>query len=198
MTALPSTVTRALLVSSMSGPQTISLEAWPALRRTQGADAGQDFLHVEGLGDVVVGAGVEARHLVAPAIAGGKDEDRHLAPGAPPFLENADAIHDGKADVEDDGIVRLGVAEKVAFLAVLGRVDRIAGVGECGHQLPVQVRVILNHQQSHAEPLSCSRTKRMPFTRPGPGRCAHRRGRGSPARRRASSQHTWGWRPSKA
>ena len=43
----------------------------------QRADAREHFLHVEGLGDVVVGAGVEALHLVAPAIARGEDQHRH-------------------------------------------------------------------------------------------------------------------------
>ena len=76
--ALPSTVTRALLVSSSSGPQAISLVAWPARAAQQRADARQHFLHVEGLGHIVVGAGIEALHLVAPAVARGEDEHRHL------------------------------------------------------------------------------------------------------------------------
>ena len=54
-----------------------------------GADARQQLLHVEGLGDVVVGAGIHAGHLVAPAVARGEDDDRHLALGAAPLLEHA-------------------------------------------------------------------------------------------------------------
>jgi hypothetical protein len=36
------------------------------------ADAGQHFLDVERLGDVIVGAGIDALDLVGPAVAGGQ------------------------------------------------------------------------------------------------------------------------------
>ena len=46
--------------------------AAPAQQRLQ---AGQHLLEVEGLGDVIVRAGVETLHLVLPAVARGEDED---------------------------------------------------------------------------------------------------------------------------
>src|SRR5437667_402889 len=82
-----------------------------------------------------VDAGVEALHLVAPAVARGEDEHRHGAAGAPPSLEHRDAVHLGQADVEDDRVIGLAFAEKVTLLAVEGAVDHVAGVGERGREL---------------------------------------------------------------
>ncbi len=93
-----------------------------------GADAGQQLLHVEGLGHVVVGSRIHAGDLVAPAVAGGEDDDGHVALGAAPLLEHADAVHLGQAGVEDDEVVRLGLAEEEAVLAVESGVDGVAGI----------------------------------------------------------------------
>jgi hypothetical protein len=54
----------------------------------QRADARQHLLEMKGLGDVVVGAGVETLDLVAPAVARGEDEDWHGPAGAAPSLEH--------------------------------------------------------------------------------------------------------------
>ena len=114
-----------------------------------GADARQQLLHVEGLGEVVVGAGVHAGHLVAPAVAGGEDDDRHVAVGAPPLLQHADAVHLRQADIEDDDVVRLGLAEEIAFLAVGGEVDGIARIGQRGHELALEIGIILDDENTH-------------------------------------------------
>ena len=114
-----------------------------------GADARQQLLHVERLGDVVVGAGVHAGDLVAPAVAGGEDDDRHLALGAAPLLEHADAVHLRQADVEDDDVVGLGLAEEVALLAVEGGIDGVARVGQRRDQLAIEIAIILDDQDAH-------------------------------------------------
>ena len=43
-----------------------------------GAQAGEQLVHAERLGDVVVGAGVERRNLVALGVADRQHDDRHL------------------------------------------------------------------------------------------------------------------------
>ena len=121
----------------------------------QRAHAGQHFLHVEGLGDIVVGAGIEARHLVAPAVARGEDQHRHLAPGPAPFLEDADAVEHRQAEIEHHRVIGFGVAEEVALLAVRGLVDDIARIGEGGHQLPVQIGIVFNDKHAHLFPFQC-------------------------------------------
>ena len=125
----------------------------------QRADARQHLLEMEGLGDVVVGAGVEALHLVAPAVARGEHQHRHGAAGAPPGLEHRDAVHLGQADVEDDGVIGLGLAEEVALLAVEGAIDHIARVGERGGELPVEIGIVLDDEETQ---VGCSHWARAP------------------------------------
>ena len=115
----------------------------------QRAHARQHLLEVEGLGHIIVGAGIEALHLVAPAVARGQHQHRHGAAGAPPGLEHRDAVHLGQADVEDDGVVGLGLAEIVALLAVEGAVDHVAGVGQRRRELAVEIGIVLDDEETH-------------------------------------------------
>ena len=118
----------------------------------QRADARQHFLEMERLGDIVVGAGVEALHLVAPAVARGEHQHRHGAAGAAPGLQHRDAVHLRQADVEDDRVVGLGLAEVMALLAVEGAVDHIAGVGQRGGELAVEVGIVLDDEEAQCPP----------------------------------------------
>ena len=114
----------------------------------QRAHARQHFLEMKRLGDIIVGAGVEALHLVAPAVARGQHQHRHGAAVAPPGFQHRDAVHLGQADVEDDGVVGLGLAEIMALLAVEGAVDDVAGVGQRGRELAVEIGVVLDDEQA--------------------------------------------------
>ena len=70
----------------------------------QGPDPGEQFGEPEGLGDVVVGAGVEADDGVHLVGAGGQHEDRHaVALGAQPAAD-LEAVHAGQAEVEHDQV----------------------------------------------------------------------------------------------
>jgi hypothetical protein len=71
----------------------------------QRAQAGEQFFHVEGLAQIVVGAGVDAGHLLVPAIARRQDQHRHGAAGGPPLPEHGEAIDLRQTEVENDGIV---------------------------------------------------------------------------------------------
>jgi hypothetical protein len=83
---LPSMSALEAFVSSRSGPQVSSDEACPGGAADQRPHARQHLLDVERLGHIVVGAGVDAGHLVAPAVARGQHQHRHLAALATPFL----------------------------------------------------------------------------------------------------------------
>ncbi len=115
----------------------------------QGADARQHLLHVEGFCDIVVGAGIEALHLVAPAVARGEDEHGHLAPLAPPGLQHREPVHLRQADVQHDGVIGLGLAEEMAFLAIMGAVDGIAGLGQRLDHLAIEIGIVLDNEQAH-------------------------------------------------
>ena len=137
-------------MSRRSGPHSISLLACPAAAPEQRADARQHLLHVEGLGDIIVGAGVHAGDLVAPALARREDEHRHLALVAPPLLEHAQAVFLGQAEIEHDGVVGLGIAEKMPLLAVERGIDGVARIAQRGDELTVEVWIVLDDEKSQS------------------------------------------------
>ena len=150
MIGLPSTLTRLVRVFERhrsAGQLDLGVAGGAAQQR---ANAGEDFLEMKGLCDIVVGAGIEALHLVAPAVARGEDQHRHHALVAPPGFQHRHAVHLRQADVEHDGVVGLAVAEIVPLLAVEGAVDDIAGVGQRRGELAVQIRIVLNDEQAQA------------------------------------------------
>ena len=110
----------------------------------------EDFFHVKRLGHVVVRARVDAGHLVAPAVAGGQDQHGHRARRAAPALQHADAVHLGQADVEDHGVVGLGIAEVVPLLAVEGAVHHVARLLQRFAELAVEVAVVFHDEYAHS------------------------------------------------
>ena len=108
---------------------------------------------MEGLGDIIVGAGIHAGDLVAPALARGEDEHRHLAVVAPPLLEHAQAVLLGQPEIEHDGVVGLGVAEKMPLLAVEGGVDGVARIAQRGDELTVEVGIVLDDEKPQSPSL---------------------------------------------
>ena len=116
----------------------------------QRPQARQHLLHVERLGDIIVGAGVDALDLVAPPVAGGQDQDRHRASGLAPGLQDRDPVALGQADVEHDRVIGLGIAAKPALLAVESAVDRIARRLERGGHLAIEIAIVFDNQKSHA------------------------------------------------
>ena len=102
------------------------------------------------LGDIIVGAGIEALHLVAPAVARGQDQHRHDAAVASPGLQHRDAVHLRQSDIEHDRVVGLAVAEKVAFLAIEGAIDDVTGVGQRSGELTIEIGIVFNDEQAQA------------------------------------------------
>ena len=112
----------------------------------QRPQARDHLLHMERLGDVIIGPGIEAGDLLVPLVAGGENENGRIAPVIAPAAQHGDAVDLRQAEIEDDGIVRLGVAEMVRFLAVGGVIDGIAGIGQRLCQLPCQIGIVLGNQ----------------------------------------------------
>ncbi|CAM5389245.1 hypothetical protein SALBM217S_09875 [Streptomyces griseoloalbus] len=88
----------------------------------QGADPGEEFGEAEGLGDVVVGAGVQAdqgAHLVG---AGRQHQDRHGVALGAEAAGDFEAVHPGQPQIEDhevDAALQSGVECRRAVLADL-------------------------------------------------------------------------------
>ncbi len=96
MTGTPSTVTRASLVSRRKRAAFDLALGMAGAAPQERPNPGENLFDVEGLGDVIVGAGVDTGDLVAPAIARGKDQNRHPPVVATPVFKHADAVHFGK------------------------------------------------------------------------------------------------------
>ena len=103
---------------------------------------------MEGLSDIVIGAGIEPLHLVAPAIARGEDQHGHGASLAPPGLQHRDAVHLRQADVQHDGVIGLAVAEEMSLLAVERAVDHIAGIGQRRRKLTIEVGIVFDDEKA--------------------------------------------------
>ena len=78
------------------------------------AEPGEELVHAERLGDVVVGAGVEGGDLVGLAFAHREHDDRHVGPAAQ-AADHLDAVDAGQAEVEDDEVGVLARGERRAL-----------------------------------------------------------------------------------
>ena len=103
-------------------PQVADHQVGAAARRPaaqQRAQAGQQLVALEGLDEVVVGARVESLHARLERVAGGEDQDRHVAVVAQPPAD-LHAVESGQAEVEHHGVglEQAGLVER--GLAVAG------------------------------------------------------------------------------
>ena len=113
-----------------------------------GAQAGHQHAEAEGLGDVVVGAGVEALDRVGLLAERGQHDDRRLEALAAQAAADLAAVDVRQADVEQDGGERLLRRHRERLLARAGLVDREALVlAELGGQLAAQRRVVVHDQE---------------------------------------------------
>src|SRR6185436_6622547 len=115
----------------------------------EGAQAGQELGELEGLDQVVVGAGVEAAHPVRQPIARGEDQHRGRILLFPQGPQHGQAVQLGQHDVEDDRVIRVGLRVPEALLAVGGAIHRIAGLAQSlGHRAS-QRFVIFDEEHAH-------------------------------------------------
>ena len=92
----------------------------------QRLDPAHQLAQPERLGQVVVGAELEADDLVDLVVARGQDQDRHLGAGGAHAAQDLEAVDAGQADVEDDEVRRLVGGDLEALLAGAGDRDLVA------------------------------------------------------------------------
>ena len=122
----------------------------------QRAQAGQQFFHVEGFGQVIVGTGIDAGHFFVPGVARSQDQHRHRAPGGTPFFQHRDAIHLRQTEIQHDRVVRLGIAHEVGIDAVVRHIDHIAG-------RTAGPRPVARPASAHLPPPECASASRSPL-----------------------------------
>ena len=88
----------------------------------QGAAAGDELAHAEGLGQVVVAADFKADHFVELGVAGRKEQHRGRGARAQTAAEFV-AIHAGQHDVQDEQVVVALGGHGQGLFAVVGNID---------------------------------------------------------------------------
>lgn len=69
---------------------------------TRGADAGEQLIEDEGLGQVVVGAGIQAGDAIGGRVAGGQHEDGGLEIALAQLAAQGDAVLAREHPIQDD------------------------------------------------------------------------------------------------
>ena len=86
----------------------------------RGADAREQFVHAERLGDVIVGAQIERLHLAAFVGAARQHDDRNRRAVLAQVPDDLEAVDVGQAEIEHEKIDRIAFDEAAsAVLAVL-------------------------------------------------------------------------------
>ena len=120
--------------------------AAPAQQRAQSR---QQLFHVKRLGQIVVGASVDARHLLLPGTARRQDQYRHVASGGAPAAQHRQPVKHRQAKIKNDGIELLHLAQVVRFTAIVRALHRVAGIRDGLNELGAQRRLVLDHQDAH-------------------------------------------------
>ncbi len=109
------------------------------------AQPGQQLVHAERLGDVVVGPGVQGLDLLVGGVPGGEHQDRHPGPAAQ-ASDHLDAVHVGEPQVQDDdvGVARGGQLERGG---PVGRgVHLVLARLQVDHEGAYDLRLVVDHK----------------------------------------------------
>ena len=133
-------------------PQVAGLELGGPLPGTapgHGAQPGHQDRERERLGQVVVGAGVEALHLVPLAVLGGEHQDRGPVLLRAQGLADLVAVDPGEHQVEHDRVVLVLPREPQPVGAVVGHVDGEALGLEPDPQGPREPLLVVDDEYAH-------------------------------------------------
>ena len=121
----------------------------------QRAEPGEQLVERERLGEVVVGAGIQARDAVGDLVAGRQHEDRGAALARPQPPAHGEAVEDRHHDVEDDH-VRLAQRDRLEGLrAVVHRLDVVALDAEGEDERLAHAAVVLGDEDPGARLVRC-------------------------------------------
>jgi len=117
-------------------------------------NAGDQFVLVERLGHVIVGAKPKATNLILDPDHAGENEDRGRNLGNAQRFQDIEAAHIRQVQIQQDNVVVIELAEVYPLLAKVRRVNVEAF--RLQHELDALrgCAVIFNEQNSHQIPLS--------------------------------------------
>jgi hypothetical protein len=114
------------------------------------------LLEVEGLGEVVVGAGIEAFDAVVDGAARGQHEDGGAKARGAKFAADGVAVLHRQHDIEDDDVVLVDGGLVEGLFAVAGDIDGIGLFAEAFGDKSGDPGLVFNQQNPHAERPSSS------------------------------------------
>ena len=97
----------------------------------QRADTGQYLFRPERFRHVVISAAIDALNLFVPAPSCRDNQYWNQDAGLPPPLKNAESIHPGKTEIEDDCVVRFCLSEELSPFTIAGAINGIARILKC-------------------------------------------------------------------
>jgi hypothetical protein len=104
--------------------------------------------HAEGLGQVVVGAQLQAEYAVELGGFGSQHQDRRVARQGTQPAADLQAVHARQHQVEDDQVVVAGLALGQRAEAVRDQAAFAVELGQLQLDEPADVRVVLDHQHA--------------------------------------------------
>ena len=113
----------------------------------EGAETREEFVEGERLGEVVVGAGVEAADAVLDLVAGGEQEDRRHHPGAAQLADDLEAAEAREHDIEHQGVEAGLRGEGERLGAVVGDIDDVPLRLKATLQQSRHAAVVLGYEQ---------------------------------------------------
>ncbi len=140
------------------------------------AHAREQFVELERLDDVVVGAGVESAHAARQGVARRDDDDRRAVAARAHRLQHRDAVALRQAEVEQDEVEALGREGVLGGAAIAHPVDGEAGLAQRLAQAFADHAVVFGEQQAHtnvgrrSKSAVCRRRIRRRLGRRGRGR----------------------------
>jgi hypothetical protein len=92
---------------------------------------------------------IEARNLLAPAIARREDQNGHILAGIAPLLKHTHAVQLRQAEIQHGGVVGFGVAKEMSLLTIRRQVDGVAGLRQSFGKLAAQIGIVFDNKNSH-------------------------------------------------
>jgi hypothetical protein len=120
----------------------------------EGTHTGQKFGNGEGLGQVVIRAGIQSLDALFDKASGRKHQDRRVDPRIAEFAANLDAIQTRKADIQKNAVIAAFGGHLKCALAGADYIDGIRAFTESPADKARNAALVFDDQDSHGAQFS--------------------------------------------
>jgi hypothetical protein len=149
MSARSSAASRAGRAAALQSQVAAAQVALALTAAHQGPQPGLELLQVEGLGEVVVGAGVQPRHALAHRPAGGEHQHRGRVIAAAQPRQHLQTVDVGQREVEHEGVEAPPLAQGQRLQAVAAGNHGEPARRQRAPQRLHQAQIVLDQQHVH-------------------------------------------------